>query len=116
MPQFMSSYLAGAPQASSQRTSRRPWCCSRPEGRSGDTGVWCSCLARWRVPADADPATARIHDDLVIGVEGDNGGPTNRGQPEKTDAGRLPGKVVSPCLLTGVKEGHQFARQRIGYP
>ena len=48
------------------------------------------------MPADTDPATARIHDDLVIGVEGDNGGPTNRCQPKKTDPGRIPGKVVGP--------------------
>ena len=51
-----------------------------------------------------------------MGVECDNGGPTNGCQPEQTDSGRILGKVVGPYVLTGMKEGHQVAGQRIEYP
>jgi len=39
------------------------------------------CLQRRRVPANTDPATACINDDLVIDIKCDNGGPTNSCQP-----------------------------------
>jgi hypothetical protein len=68
------------------------------------------------VPADTDPATARVNDDLVIDVEGDNGGPTNSCQPYQTYPGCIPGEVVVLCVLTGVKYGHQFAGKWLLYP
>jgi hypothetical protein len=55
----------------------------------------------WRVPADTDPATARINDNLVIDVECDNGGPTTSCQPEKTYPRPIPGKMIDPDVLTG---------------
>ena len=67
------------------------------------------------MPADTDPATARIHDDLVIGVECDNGARPIAVNPKRRIR-RIPGKVVRPCLLPGVKEGHQVAGQRVGAP
>ena len=68
------------------------------------------------MPADTDPATSRINDELVIDVECDNGGPTNSCQPYKTYPSCIPGKVVGPCVLTGMKYGHQFAGKRLVYP
>ena len=67
------------------------------------------------MPADTDPASARINDDLVIDVERDNGGPTNSRQPYQTYSCCVPSKVVSPCVLTGMKYGHQFAAKRLMY-
>ena len=68
------------------------------------------------MPADTDPATACINTDFVMHVECDNSGPTNSGQPEKTYPRSIPGTVVGPGVLTGMKYGHRFASQRIGYP
>ena len=67
------------------------------------------------MPADTDPATVRINDDLIIDVERDNGGPTNSCQPDKTYPSRIPDKMVGPRVLTGVKYRHWFAGQWIGY-
>ena len=63
------------------------------------------------MPADTDPARASINDDLVIDVECDDCAPANSGQTYQAYSGCIPGKVVGPCVLTGVKYGHQFAGQ-----
>ena len=68
------------------------------------------------MPADSDPATACINDDLVIDVECDGCGPANSGQPDKTYSGCIPGKVVGPCVLTRMTYGHQFAGKWLLYP
>jgi hypothetical protein len=68
------------------------------------------------MPADTDPATACINDDLVIDVERDNGGPTNSCQPDKMYPSRIPDKMVGPHVLTGMKYGPRCAGQRVGYP
>ena len=73
------------------------------------------CSQRWRVPADTDPATACINDDLVIDVECDDCGPANGCQTYKTYSGCIPDKVVGPCVLTGMKNGHQFAGEWLLY-
>ena len=72
-------------------------------------------LQRWRVPANTDPATACINNDLVIDIEGDNGGSPNSCQPSKAYPGCIPGKVVCPRVLTRVKDGYCFAGKRIGH-
>jgi hypothetical protein len=68
------------------------------------------------VPADTDPATACINDDLIIDGECDDCGPANSGQTYKTYSGCIPGKVVGPCVLTGMKYGHPFAGKGLLYP
>jgi hypothetical protein len=74
------------------------------------------CSERWRVPADTDPATACINDDLVIDVECDDCGPANSCQTYQTYSGCIPGKVVGPYVLTGMKYGHHFAGKWLLYP
>ena len=68
------------------------------------------------MPADADPATACINDDLVIDVERDDCGTANSRETYKTYSGCIPGKVVGPYVLTGMKYGHQFTGDWLLYP
>jgi hypothetical protein len=68
------------------------------------------------MPADTDPTPACINDDLVIDVECDDCGPTNSRQTYKAYSCCIPGKVVDPGVLTGMKYGHQLTGKWFLYP
>lgn len=58
------------------------------------------------MPTGANPTAARIRNDGVIHVKGDDGYSANCREANKPNAGIIPGKVITPLVLSGVKEGY----------
>ena len=65
------------------------------------------------MPSHTHPPTARVYDDRVVHIQGNNGRPTYCGQSYDQRPGLIPLEMIRPYLLPRMKQGHRLSSQRI---